>query len=148
MKRKNLHNLMLTGIASGLLTAQVLSAEAAKNEKAKPGFLELIAQTGGNITEKDLTEEELLEELNPEGIKVYNSLTPDGKKLALNLASRACNGNNDCKGQNACATDKNSCEGKGSCKGQTKCAFSDKNHAVKMAAKIMAEKRMKAQNNE
>ena len=36
---------------------------------------------------------------------------------------------------------KNTCAGQGQCKGQTKCAFSDKNVAVRVAAKKMAEKR-------
>jgi len=36
----------------------------------------------------------------------------------------------------------------GQCKGHSKCAFADKNFAVKVAAKIMAEKRKAASNSQ
>ncbi len=88
-----------------------------------------------------LTEDELLLQLNDEGIKQYNSLSPEGKKLALKVASAMCQGTNECKGLNACKTDQNDCAGKGKCKGQGKCSISDKNLAVKLVAKKMAEKR-------
>lgn len=88
-----------------------------------------------------MTEEELLTELNDEGYKTYQQLGPEGKELARQVASMRCNGTNACKGLNACSTDKNKCAGQGACKGQGKCGISDKNLAVKIAAKKMAEKR-------
>lgn len=95
----------------------------------------------GNMGYKLMTEEELSLELNQEGWELYQSLSPEGKALARQVASRRCGGSNTCKGLNACATDKNSCAGKGECKGQTKCSLSDKGLAVRLVAKKMAEKR-------
>jgi hypothetical protein len=99
---------------------------------------QLMAQ---NITYHDMTEEELLSQLNDQSKKLYESLDAEGKKMALKIASNKCNGTNDCKGQNACETEENKCAGQGSCKGKSKCAVSDANLAVKLAAKVMAEKR-------
>lgn len=98
----------------------------------------------GNMNYKLLTEDELLLELNDEGVKTYESLTPEGKALARFVASQMCQNTNMCKGLNACATDTNSCAGKGACKGKGKCAFSDKNLAVKIVADKMAKKREEA----
>lgn len=95
----------------------------------------------GNMGYKLMTEDDLSLELNADGWKLFQSLTPEGKQLALEVASRRCGQTNSCKGLNACATDKNSCAGKGSCKGETKCAIGDKNLAVRLVAKKMAEKR-------
>ena len=58
------------------------------------------------------------------------------------VASARCQGTNKCKGLNACKTDKNDCAGKSTCKGTGKCGISDKNLAVKLAAKKMSEKRV------
>lgn len=88
-----------------------------------------------------MTEDELLLELNDDGIKQYKSLSPEGKALAREMASASCNNTNSCRGHNACQTDSNACAGKGSCKGRGKCAFSDKNLAVRIAAEQMAQKR-------
>lgn len=88
-----------------------------------------------------MSEEELFLELNDEGIKQYNSLSPEGKKLAREVASQTCNNQNSCSHLNACKTENNSCRGKGACKGQSICAHSDKNEAVKVVADKMAEKR-------
>jgi len=88
-----------------------------------------------------MSEEELKLELNDKGFAEYKSLSPEGQKLAREVASQRCARTNSCKGLNACATDKNQCAGKGGCKGQTKCGFSDKNLAVKVAAEKMKAKR-------
>lgn len=101
----------------------------------------------GNLGYHLMTEDELLLELNDEATKLYNSLSPEGKALAREVASQRCNGTNDCKGLNACQTEHNKCAGQGSCKGTSKCAFSDKNLAVKVVAKKMAEKRNGALKN-
>lgn len=101
----------------------------------------------GNLGYHLMTEDELLLELNDEGVKQYKSLSPEGKTLAIKLASQRCAQTNSCKGQNACKTDSNDCAGLGECKGQSKCGFSDKNLAVKIAAKLMAEKRVKSLNS-
>jgi hypothetical protein len=145
MKKKlDLHSAMIVGIVTGLLLShQTIRGE----EKANADFLELVASTKGNITFRPLTEDDLLLELNQDGADLYKSLSPEGQQLALKLASRSCNGMNDCKGENACRTDKNKCAGEGDCKGKTKCAFSDKNYAVKIAAKLMAEKRKELQHS-
>jgi len=86
-------------------------------------------------------ETELMSQLNPQGKTAYLSLSPEGKKLALQLAQQSCKGKNSCKGLNSCKTDSNQCAGKGGCKGQTPGPFKDKNTAVKVAAQKMAEKR-------
>lgn len=145
MKTPDLHRIMVAGITAGLLLShQTLQG---KDKETQSDFLQLIATTKGNITFRPLTESDLMLELNQEGADLYKSLNPEGQKLALKLASRSCNNMNDCKGENACRTEENECAGKGKCKGQTKCAFSDKNYAVKVAAKLMAEKRKELQKN-
>lgn len=99
---------------------------------------------GGNLGYHLMTEDELLLELSDEGTKLYNSLTPEGKLLAREVASSRCNAANVCKGLNSCKTDENDCAGKGQCKGQGKCAIADKNLAVKLVAEKMAKKRAEA----
>lgn len=98
----------------------------------------------GNLGYKLMTEEELLIELNDEGVVTYNSLDTDGKDLARFVASTMCAGTNACKGLGACQDDKHDCAGQNECKGQGKCGMSDKNLAVKLVAKRMAEKRAQA----
>lgn len=138
MKKDDLRHVMVTSITAGLIfSTQILKGESAVSSH----FLELVAQTKGNINFRPLTEDTLLLELNQESASLYHSLSPEGQQLALKLASRSCNGMNDCKGENACRTDHNKCAGQGQCKGSTKCAFSDKNYAIKVAAKLMADKR-------
>lgn len=139
MNAKELRQAMLVGVMSGLLTSP-LKGQSEETGK-QSDFMKRIEETQGNITFHPLSEDDLLLELNQDEANLYQSLSPEGKALALKLASRSCNGMNECKGQNACRTQAHSCAGQGSCKGQTKCAFSDKNYAVKVAAKLMAEKR-------
>lgn len=98
-------------------------------------------QRGGSHTASQLTEDELVSKLNDQGKAMFRSLSPEGKALALKLASQSCKGQNECKGLNSCKTDKNSCAGNGGCAGKSACSFKDKNTAVKVAAKKMAEKR-------
>jgi hypothetical protein len=102
-----------------------------------------------NQQQKDLSENELLMVLSPETRAVYMSMDADGRALALKLANADCKGKNDCKGLNACKSATNSCAGLGSCQGTTVGPFRDKNSAVKVAAKKMAEKRtsMNRRNN-
>lgn len=88
-----------------------------------------------------MTEDQLMSQLNDQGKQMYNSLSPEGKALAIKLASRSCKGTNDCKGLGACKTNEHSCAGKNSCAGTSKCSFKDKNLAVKVAAQKMSEKR-------
>lgn len=142
MNKRELQLLMVAGITTALLLS---NSELSGDEKADSDFMQLVAHTKGNIASRPLTEDDLLLELNEETAELYTSLSPEGQKLALKLASRGCNGMNDCKGQNACRTNDNSCAGRATCKGKTKCAFSDKNYAVKVAAKLMAEKRKELQ---
>lgn len=146
MKKKNLIHLVQAGIAAGLLFSPQarIFADNDQDKEAAEKFMKLVQETDGNITYHKMTQDELLLELNEEGAEIYQSLSPEGKALALQMADRSCNNTNACKGENACRTDKNKCAGQGSCKGTTKCAFSDKNLAVKVAAKKMAEKRQQA----
>lgn len=88
-----------------------------------------------------MTEDELLLELNDEGVRMYKGLNAEGKALALKVVSGMCQGANQCEGMNACKSEKNSCAGKGDCAGQGICAFSDKNLAVKVVYDKMAKKR-------
>lgn len=144
----------LKGLLTGILFSQVLleSSEEASTTPIKEGqkkkaLMDLAASTGGNVTFHLMSEQELLVELNEAGAKIFRSLSQEGKALALKLASRSCNGTNECKGQNACRTDKNSCYGQGSCKGQTVCGFANKSDAVKLASDLMAKKRTALQNS-
>jgi hypothetical protein len=150
MKSKKLTQFALIGLASGfLINGKSLAKEPSSNAGTPPTSApnsqsnkgDLDDPNKGNLGYHLLTEDELLLELNDESTKIYNKLTPEGKALARLVASQRCNGSNECKGLNACQTDQNDCAGKGSCKGKSKCAFSDKNLAVKVAAKKMAEKR-------
>lgn len=99
-------------------------------------------------TQPPLKESDLLNQLNPDAKATYQTLSPEGKALALKLANQSCKGLNDCKGLGSCKTDDHSCAGKNGCKGQSKCSFKDKNQAVKVAAKKMAEKRNGALKNQ
>lgn len=172
MKKQNLRNLAILGLSSGLLISSQVSAannngsnspkatfQAAKssgvvafndsdskkeNEYQKDKDLD--DANSGNVGYHLMTEDELLLELNPQGVAMYKGLTPEGKELARKVASMRCNGTNQCKGLNACATEKNDCAGKGSCKGKGKCALADKNLAVKLVHDKMAQKRNDASN--
>jgi len=95
----------------------------------------------GSMNYHLMTEQELLRELNDNGIRMYKSLSPEGKALALKVASNSCKGSNECKNLNACRSEKNSCAGKGDCAGKGICAVSDKNLAVKLVYDKMNAKR-------
>lgn len=99
------------------------------------------------LKEGSITEGQLLQQLDPVGKATYNSLDPEHKQLALELANQSCQGHNSCKGKNACKTENNSCAGKGGCRGQSKCNFKDKNKAVKVAQQKMLEKRNESSNS-
>jgi len=99
------------------------------------------SNSGGTMTQKQMSESELLQQLDDQGKTMYRSLSPEGKALALKLASQDCKGKNSCKGLNSCKTSENSCAGKGACAGKSKGPFADKNLAVKVALMKMAEKR-------
>jgi hypothetical protein len=117
-----------------------LTADRNKTPSKQPDY----DPNDSNIGYHVFTEDELLLELNDEGTKMYNSLSPEGKQMALSEASMRCAKTNLCKGLNACANEKNDCAGKGSCKGQGKCAISDKNLAVKLVYQKMNAKRSQA----
>lgn len=117
---------------------------AENDEMAKPGYGSIGGQSS---TQTMMTEDELMSKLNDQGKAMFRSLSPEGKALALKLAGQSCKGHNDCKGLNSCKSDKNACAGQGGCKGQSQCSFKDKNMAVKVAAKKMAEKRAMMNNS-
>lgn len=142
-RKSHMQKKMLAGLATGVLLAQLsLNASDASDY---PSLMQLAAETGGNITYRLMTKDEIMLELTNDGAKLFESLSPEGQELALKIASRSCDGTNECKGQNACRTKDNDCAGKGKCKGTTKCAVSDKNLAVRIAANVMAEKRQNLQ---
>lgn len=88
--------------------------------------------TGANMMEPgegDLTEEDLIQQLNQEGRDLYNSLNDEGKALALQLANQTCDGHNEYEDQSTCN-------------------FKDKNLAVKVAAKRMEEQRGNVNQNQ
>lgn len=97
--------------------------------------------TTTTTTKKTMSETELMSQLNSEGKSTYQNLSSEGKALAMKLAYQDCKGKNDCKGLNSCKTANNSCAGQGGCQGTSPGSFKDKNVAVKVAAKKMAEKR-------
>jgi len=142
MNKKDMKKLALLGLITGTMVCQSAhaadaTAKAAADAKAK-SIEELNAQNVGYFL---YTEDELLLELNDDGAKLFKSLSPEGKKLALEVASARCNGTNSCKGLNGCQTANNSCAGNGSCKGTGKCAIADKNLAVKLVHDKLAKER-------
>lgn len=136
MKKRSFKSLALLGLAAGLCAADHAEAKATEDANKKN-----IDYNASNLGYHLMTEDELVNELNDEGYKLYMSLDPQGKELARKVASTRCDHTNECKGLNACATDTHDCAGKGECKGTGKCALADKNLAVKLVAKKMAEKR-------
>ncbi|MEI8301298.1 MAG: hypothetical protein WCG10_06815 [Chlamydiota bacterium] len=73
--------------------------------------------------------------------KMYNEMSCEGQNLAMQLVNQSCAGKNSCAGLNSCKTANNSCAGKGSCKGNSPGPFTDKNKAIEVAKKHMANKR-------
>lgn len=170
MKKRNLRKLAVLGLSTGLFLANQVNAKQNQEDMQQslllaqskcsgpngcggltamrdtPSAHDDINPNDGNLGYHLMTEDELLLELDPQGIALYESLNEEGKALARYVASQRCNGTNKCAGLNACQTDKNDCAGKGSCKGTGKCAFSDKNLAVKVVANKMAKKRQQAIN--
>lgn len=145
MKKNNFKKLAFKGIAAAVLTTSTLNGASALPSTSKDTILtEMEKADGGNLGYHLYTEEELLLELTPEGVKMYNSLSPEGKRLARIVASSRCDHENECAGLNACKTDDHDCAGKGTCKGTGKCSLSDKNLAVKLVADKMAKKRANA----
>lgn len=143
MKKNDLKKLAILGVSSGLLIVNGLIAEEAKDTNKSPDNKEKDPNEG-NVGYYLMTEEQLLLELNPEGIKKYKELSEENKILARKVASARCDKANACKGLNACKSDHNDCAGKGKCKGQGICAVSDKNLAVKLVHdRAMKEKREK-----
>ena len=96
---------------------------------------------------EQMTEQELLSQLNQQGRALYQSLDPKGKTLTLQLANQTCEGQNKCEGLNSCESDENGCSGEGGCKGQSPGPFKDKNQAVEVAAKHLAQERQEASKN-
>jgi hypothetical protein len=137
VKKRNFKTLALLGMTLSFLPVHADNKKAADAEKT----VQPLDPSYGNMGYKLMSEDDLKLELSAEGLKQYNSLTPEGKELARIVASQRCKGSNVCKGLNACADDKHKCAGKGECKGQSKCGFSDKNLAVKVVADKMAAKR-------
>lgn len=144
MQKHDLRKLALLGLTGSLLATAALNAASNANNKGTTQAANEYDPNNSNMNYHLMTEDELLLELDDKGIKMYKALSPEGKKLALKVASAMCNGTNECKGLNACQTDKNECAGKGQCKGQGKCAISDKNLAVKLVSDKMAQKRANA----
>lgn len=150
MKKRELKHLALVGLTSGLmLTNNQVEGKSDSNNSSRSSSdaSDKNDPNDSNIGYHLLTEDELLLELSDDGAKMFNSLSPEGKQLALQVASMRCNATNSCSGLNACATDKNDCAGKGSCKGKGKCAISDKNLAVKLVYNKMADKRANMMRN-
>jgi hypothetical protein len=163
MKKSDLKKLALMGLSSGVLMTNQVSAQTGHTTPAQVhNSANLVVNkcsastptsnspkvspptndpNDGNMNFHIMTEDELMIELNPQGIDMYNKLPLEGKTLGRKLASMMCNGTNPCMGLNSCQTTKNDCAGKGACKGQGKCAISDKNLAIKLVSEKMAGKR-------
>jgi hypothetical protein len=152
MKNREFKKLAIMGLASGLLVSSQISAQdtSPKNSnKSVQGNTQSNTDkdaddNDGNMDYHLMTEDELLLELDSEGTKMYKSLTPEGKALALKVASARCDHTNECAGLNACQTPEHACAGKGTCKHTGKCAIADKNLAVKLVRDKMAKKRQQA----
>jgi len=140
MKKYEKKQLALHGILSAFITVNAVIG-AADNQQY--GVSTTVSERG-NMGYHLMSEDELLLELNNDGVTLYHSLDKEGKELARYVASQRCMGSNACKGLNACQQADHACMGQGECKGQGKCSLPDKNLAVKLVAKKMAEKRQKA----
>lgn len=93
---------------------------------------------------KPADKNKLLSQLDNAHAQMFNSMDCEGQNLAMQLANQSCKGKNSCKGLNSCKTNKNTCAGLGACKGHSPGPFKDKNKAVEVASKHMAEKRSNA----
>lgn len=93
------------------------------------------------VTAAAMSDSEFMSQLNAQSKATFQSMSPEGKALAMKLAQQECKGKNTCKGLNSCKGKGNDCAGKGSCKGTSSDKFKDKNLAVKVAGMKMAEKR-------
>lgn len=143
MKKNDLRQLALLGLAGGALLLTPSKTEAALSTPAEKQEVKA-ANIDFSAADRDyhkMSEKELTDVLDAQGKKLYDELSAEGKKLAIEVASTKCSSYNTCKGLNACATEKNTCAGKGACKGQSKCAFMDKNMAVKVVYDKMQNKR-------
>lgn len=141
MKKHDLKKIALLGLTGGLIISNNLSAAPADQSGANSAQTKTINPADGNMGYHLMTEDELMMELTPEGVDMYNHLTPEGKRLALVVASGRCNGTNECAGLASCKNDKHDCAGKNTCKGTTICAIGDKNLAVKLVHDKMEKKR-------
>lgn len=126
--KKNLTTLA----ALGLVACSMGQVEAARNNGKEC------------VLPKPAVKNKLLTQLDNRHAQMFNAMDCEGQNLALKLANQSCNGKNECKGLNACATKKNSCAGLGGCKGTSKGPFADKNKAVAVANMHMAKKRQAA----
>lgn len=92
----------------------------------------------GHIFESSLTPE-----LSKSGHYFYDQFDRDGQALAYTLVQQECKGKNNCRGMNSCKLEGiNHCAGLAQCKGKGNGYFEDKNLAIKVAAKLMAERRL------
>jgi hypothetical protein len=164
MQKKDLKKMALLGLAGGIALSQTIQADEnlnnyplqlssllaanTTNTQSNSSSKTEIDPNAGNLGYHLMSEDELMLELNADGQRMYNALTPEYKKLALEVASARCANMNACKFLNACKTDKNDCAGKASCKGQGKCAIADKNLAVRLVYDKMMKKRAGANNGE
>ena len=144
-KRANLKKLAAMGIAGGIL----ITNGQAYAHQGDHQWNNYVADTmSADTSGKMMTETDLMSQLNAEGKATYQGLSKEGKDLAIKLASQTCKGQNECKGLKSCKTEKNACMGLGGCKGTGPGPFKDKNDAVKVAAKKMADKRAKMMNGQ
>lgn len=122
----------LTALAAlGLVACSMASAEAQEQQQSE--------QTCTPIKPAD--KNKLLSQLDNAHANMFNSMDCEGQNMAMKLAQQSCKGKNSCKGLNSCSTKKNACAGLGACKGTSKGPFKDKNKAIEVASKHMAEKR-------
>lgn len=140
MKKNQLKKLALLGLSSGILLSSQSAFGVASEADLNPNSSKEDIEANYHL----LTDAEMREKLDAEGLKLYNSLDEQGKALARSVASQRCQGMNACKGLGSCKTDSNSCQGQNDCKAKGKCVVLNKNDAVKMVhEKIMKEKRAK-----
>lgn len=142
--KKDLKTLALMGLGGILMTQAQAHAGQQNNDNR---YYMADSMDSMQNSSKKMTESDLIQKLNPETRLVFQSLDKEGKDLALKLAEQACKGKNSCKGMNSCKSKDNTCAGTGGCKGQSAAPFTNKNMAVMLAAKNMAEKRLKSMAN-
>jgi hypothetical protein len=124
MKKRDLTALVMIGISAGLVVGGC-QQQGSRNEVGP-----------NNKASAD-------EQMSPDMQAFYSSLSPDAqnkfmqldaqhKMMAVEMANQDCKGQNKCATMGGCKTDQHDCKGKNGCKGQGGAPIKDPNKAVEV----------------